>query len=218
MLVFSSSATVYGPPQFLPLSEEHPTDPVSPYGRTKLIVEKLLEDWCVADKLRQAICLRYFNPVGADASGRIGENPAGVPGNIMPFMTDVAFGQRKKLYIFGNDYETRDGTGERDFIHVTDVAICHVRAVERLDTLESFEVMNIGTGVGTTVVELRNIFEKVCNVQIPIEVTHRRSGDVASCWTQTDLAQKKLQYKCERTVAQACIDAWSWRSNNPNGY
>ena len=216
--IFSSSATVYGIPQFLPLNENHPTNPINPYGRTKLVAENLLQDWCFLGSSRRAVCLRYFNPIGADKSGFLGENPTRFPNNVMPFLTDVALGRRDKFYIFGDDYDTRDGSGERDYIHVSDLAICHVKAAERLEEFDNFEVMNVGTGIGTTVFELLKTFEEVSGKTIVKEIIQRRLGDVATSWTDTSIAQSKLNYVCEKNVRQACADVWNWLSLNPNGY
>lgn len=216
--IFSSSATVYGIPRFLPLNENHPTNPINPYGRSKLVAENLLQDWCFLGDSRKAVCLRYFNPIGADKSGFLGENPTSFPNNVMPFLTDVALGRRDKFYIFGDDYDTRDGSGERDYIHVSDLAICHVKAAERLEEFDNFEVMNVGTGTGTTVFELLKTFEEVSGKTIVTEISQRRPGDVAISWTDTSIAQSKLNYVCEKTVRQACEDIWNWLSLNPNGY
>jgi UDP-glucose 4-epimerase len=216
-LVFSSSATVYGEPVSLPLTEDHPLSPVNPYGRTKLIVEGMLGD-CVrsSGSLKLAI-LRYFNPIGAHESGLIGEDPLGVPSNLMPFIAQVAGGRRQHLSVFGNDYETRDGTGVRDYVHVMDVAAGHVRALECLE-MESFIRVNLGTGRGVSVLELVQAFSKVCGRQIPLVFEPRRAGDVASCYACPDLAKRILGWRARHDLNDMCEDAWKWQSTNPRGY
>ena len=216
-IVFSSSATVYGTPQYLPCDENHPTNPINPYGRTKLMVEELLQDWVEASSERSAVALRYFNPVGADASGQIGEDPKGIPNNLMPFVAQVAIGQREFLQVFGADYDTLDGTGVRDYIHVVDLAAAHVAAIERMKNLEPFEVINIGRGQGISVLEIVNAFEKVAGKPIPRKIMPRRFGDVPALWADASLANKKLDFEAKLNISEMCIDTWRWQRLNPNG-
>ena len=217
-IVFSSSATVYGDPEYLPYNEAHPTRPVNPYGRTKLAAEELLRDWSVAKAGRHAVALRYFNPVGADASGEIGEDPRGVPNNLMPFVAQVAVGRRAALQVFGGDYDTRDGTGERDYIHVTDLALAHLAAVERLDGLAPFEAINVGCGVGVSVLELVNEFKSVSGVEVPVEIVGRRSGDLPAFWADAKLAGQRLGWQASSNINDMCLDTWRWQTQNPNGF
>ena len=217
-IVFSSSATVYGEPQYLPYDEAHPTRPVNPYGRTKLAAEELLRDWTLSQEKRHAVALRYFNPVGADASGEIGEDPRGVPNNLMPFVAQVAIGRREVLRVFGDDYDTRDGTGERDYIHVTDLALAHVAAVERMDDLEPFEAINVGCGIGVTVIELVEEFRSVSGAKVELQVVGRRSGDLPAFWADVGQAKRKLGWQASMTLRNMCADTWRWQSQNPNGF
>lgn len=217
-IVFSSSATVYGEPEYLPYDEAHPTRPVNPYGRTKLAAENLLRDWAAAKRGRNAVALRYFNPVGADASGEIGEDPRGVPNNLMPFIAQVAVGRRDALRVFGDDYDTRDGTGERDYIHVTDLALAHVAAVERLDGLEPFEAINVGCGVGVSVMELVQEFRSVSGSDVLVEVAPRRAGDLPAFWADAGQAENKLGWRALSTLHDMCRDTWRWQSQNPHGF
>ena len=218
-IVFSSSATVYGEPQYLPCDENHPLSPINPYGRTKLIGESLLQDWCCAkSKSRNAVALRYFNPVGADPSGEIGEDPNDVPNNLMPFIAQVAAGRRDYLQIFGNDYDTIDGTGVRDYIHVVDLAHSHVAALEHIRELGPFEVLNIGTGSGFSVMQMVHEFEKQSGSQIMYEFTSRRPGDAAEVWADVSKAKEKIGFKAGLGAPEMCRDTWRWQSANPNGY
>lgn len=217
-IVFSSSATVYAEDQNLPYDENHMLNPINPYGRTKLIFEQILNDWVRSFDGNRAVCLRYFNPVGAHASGLIGENPHGEPNNLMPFISEVAAGQREYLSIYGNNYSTRDGTGERDFIHVTDLAYGHLKAVERLTCFDYFQVLNLGTGMGTTVKELISAFEKVSGKKINSVIKNRRSGDVARSLADPSLAAKLLGISSHQTIEDMCRDTWHWKSKNPNGF
>lgn len=224
-LVFSSSATVYGDPEKLPLTEDMPLSATNPYGRSKLMIEDMLRDLDVADKLRKTdaswaiTLLRYFNPVGAHDSGRIGENPNGIPNNLMPFITQVAVGKRKQLSIFGGDYETADGTGVRDYIHVVDLARGHVKAIQALESgLSGVQAINLGTGCGQSVLELVSAFEKQNNVKIPYEITGRRPGDVAACYANAEKAKKLLNWQADLSVDRMVEDSWHWQSQNPNGY
>ena len=217
-IVFSSSATVYGTPVYLPFDEQHPTLPVNPYGRTKLMVEEILHDWSSVQNGRRATALRYFNPVGAHSSALIGEDPSGSPNNLMPYIAQVAVGRRKELNVFGDNYDTRDGTGIRDYIHVVDLALAHVAAIERQSRLKSFEVINLGGGEGTSVLELVKAFELASNIIIPIKVSPRRNGDLPAFWANTLFAFERLGWKATLDVNEMCRDAWAWQKNNPNGF
>ena len=215
-IVFSSSATVYGTPQYLPLDEDHPVAPVNPYGQTKLMVENILKDW--AHDGRSATALRYFNPVGAHVSGRIGEDPHDIPNNLMPYIAQVAIGKLEALQIFGDDYETRDGTGERDYIHVTDLAKAHLAALDAMLGQSGFEVYNIGTGTGATVKELLAAYETACGHKLAFEVTGRRSGDVASSVASPKKANERLHWVANLSIDEATSSSWQWQSQNPDGY
>ena len=216
--VFSSSATVYGQPERLPLDEAARVEAPNPYGRTKLMGEQILADLGAAEAGWQTACLRYFNPVGAHPSGRIGEDPRGTPNNLMPYVSQVAVGRRDKLSVWGNDYDTPDGTGVRDYIHVVDLAEGHVAAVQRLlDHVGSFTV-NLGTGRGHSVLEVVAAFAAASGRAIPYEIRPRRPGDVASCWADPSRAQQLLGWHATRDLATMCTDAWRWQSNNPNGF
>ncbi|MEP4770625.1 MAG: UDP-glucose 4-epimerase GalE [Roseibium sp.] len=220
-LIFSSSATVYGDPQELPLKEDHSLAPVNPYGRTKLMVEEILRDLAASDPKWKVGILRYFNPVGAHSSGLIGEDPLGTPNNLMPFIAQVAAGRREQLNIFGNDYETRDGTGVRDYIHVLDLVEGHLRAYEALNKLEASDnclTVNLGTGTGYSVLEMVQAFERASNRKIAYEYAPRREGDVAECYANTDLASKVLNWTAEKDLHQMCRDSWNWVFKNPAGY
>jgi UDP-glucose 4-epimerase len=217
-IVFSSSATVYGEPQYLPYDEEHPTNPVNPYGRTKLMIEQIIYDWVKLDTNRRGTVLRYFNPVGAHQSGIIGEDPNGIPNNLMPFIAQVATGELEYLRIFGNDYETRDGTGVRDYIHVVDLAAAHIQAVHCQTNFEPFEVLNIGNGEGITVLELVNSFESASGVSIKYQLSPRRNGDLPAFWANASLAFEKLAWKPQFTIDQMCEDTWRWQKDNIMGY
>lgn len=214
-IIFSSSATVYGNPEYLPLDEKHPVLPVNPYGNSKLIVENILEDWAQNDKI--AIALRYFNPVGAHSSSIIGEDPLGTPNNLMPYISQVAVGRREMLNIFGDDYDTRDGTGERDYIHVSDLAKAHVSALN-VDNNINFEVLNIGTGMGVTVKELLSLYNQVTGLDLKYKIVERRSGDVASLVARPDRAIEILNWTSKMSIKDAVISSWKWQTNNPNGY
>lgn len=217
-IVFSSSATVYGEPQYLPYDENHPVAPINPYGRTKLMVEQMLEDWSAAHPERSAISLRYFNPVGAHPSGFIGEDPLGQPNNLMPFIAQVAIGARSELQIFGDNYETRDGTGERDYLHVVDLAKAHVLSLTALVKQVGHEVINVGTGRGITVRELVKAFEIACGHSIKTHIVARRAGDLASYFANNKRAQVRLGWEAKLSIADMCRDSWIWQSQNPDGY
>ena len=217
-IVFSSSATVYGEPQYLPCDENHPLYPINPYGRTKLMGENLLQDWSGAKQDRHAVALRYFNPVGADASGFIGEDPNGIPNNLMPFISQVAVGRRECLQIFGNDYETVDGTGVRDYIHFVDLALAHVAAVEQISSLAAFETINIGTGDGLSVLQMVKEFEKQSGKTVKFQISPRRPGDAPSVWADASKAAEKIGFTAKRGVTEMCRNTWLWQSKNPYGY
>ena len=229
-LVFSSSATVYGDPENLPINEGSPRSCTNPYGQSKLAVEYILEDLAISDNSWNLIALRYFNPVGAHSSGQIGEDPNDIPNNLMPYISQVAVGKLDKLSIFGNDYPTVDGTGVRDFIHVTDLAQGHVAALNYLEQRTSsinhsdmtkpvgFLPINLGTGKGTSVLELVFAFSDVSRQAIPYQFTDRRAGDIASCYASADKAKTLLGWQAELSIADMCRDTWHWQSMNPNGY
>ena len=217
-IVFSSSATVYGDPQYLPCDERHPLAPTNPYGRTKLMGENLLHDWSLVKASRCAVALRYFNPVGADASGLIGEDPNGTPNNLLPFISQVAVGCRECLQVFGNDYETIDGTGVRDYIHVVDLALAHVAAVDQIDKFSPFEAMNIGTGKGHSVLQMVNEFENQSGKAVAYQIGQRRLGDAPEVWADVTKAIAKIQFKATRGITEMCQDTWRWQSKNPMGY
>jgi UDP-glucose 4-epimerase len=216
-IVFSSSATVYGKPKYLPYDEEHPTHPVNPYGRSKLIIENIIHDWTKVDSKRNGAILRYFNPVGAHESGQIGEEPIGVPNNLMPYIAQVADGRREHLNIFGSDYETADGTGARDYIHVVDLALAHISALNQ-SNLDKFEILNIGGGKSTTVLELIKSFEDTSGVSIKCKYSPRRDGDLAAFWANSSKSSEKMSWKPERNIKKICEDTWRWHKLNPTGY
>lgn len=220
-LVFSSSATVYGDPESLPIDENSPRSCTNPYGQSKLTVEHILEDLAVSDDSWNLIPLRYFNPVGAHLSGQIGEDPNDIPNNLMPYISQVAVGKLEKLNIFGNDYPTTDGTGVRDFIHVTDLAAGHVAALnylERQVVPVGFLPINLGTGKGTSVLELVTAFSNVSGQSIPYQFAERRAGDIASCYASADKAKNLLEWQAKLSITEMCQDSWRWQSMNPNGY
>jgi len=215
-LVFSSSATVYGEPKYLPYDELHPTSPVNPYGETKLMIEKIISDWCKSKLERAAISLRYFNPVGAHPSGLIGEDPKSIPNNLMPVITKVAAKKIKELKIYGSDYRTKDGTCERDFIHVCDLASAHVAAVKKLKP--GLEVINLGTGVAVSVLQLLETFQRVNDIVIPSKESRRRAGDLPSFWANPQKAYDFLNWKAEISLENICRDGWRWQNINPEGF
>lgn len=217
-IVFSSSATVYGLNNPSPLVETMPTSATNPYGYTKVMLEQILRDVEVADKEWSIALLRYFNPIGAHESGLIGEDPAGIPNNLMPFVAQVAVGKRPELSVFGNDYDTVDGTGVRDYIHVIDLALGHIKALEKISTTEGVHTYNLGSGQGTSVLELVQAFEKVNGVPVPYKIVDRRPGDVATCYANADKALEELNWKTEKTIEDMCRDTWNWQSKNPNGF
>ena len=217
-IVFSSSATVYGDPEQVPITESSRLQVTNPYGRTKLMCEDILRDLLVSDPRWQVAILRYFNPVGAHISGTIGEHPNGIPNNLMPFITQVAVGQREFLSIFGQDYPTSDGTGVRDYIHVVDLAQGHLAALNYLQDQQASITVNLGTGRGVSVKELADTFARVTGVPVPYRFVDRRPGDVAACYADTRLAQEALGWQAQLGVERMCQDAWRWQSNNPKGY
>lgn len=217
-LVFSSSATVYGNPDAVPLREDAPVSPVNPYGRTKLMIEQMLADIYTADPDWNIARLRYFNPVGAHPSGLIGEDPADIPNNLMPYISKVAVGRLKELQVFGSDYPTPDGTGVRDYIHVMDLAEGHVRALEKLSGNCGLVTYNLGTGRGHSVLEMIAAFEKASRRKIPYRITSRRPGDIAECWADPSLARKELGWRAKYGIEEMCAHTWRWQSMNPEGY
>lgn len=218
-IIFSSSATVYGNPEFIPITEECPKGTcTNPYGWTKSMLEQILTDIQYADKEWNVILLRYFNPIGAHKSGMIGENPNGIPNNLMPYITQVAVGKLKELGVFGNDYDTPDGTGVRDYIHVVDLAIGHVKALKKIEEKAGLCVYNLGTGVGYSVLDIVKNFEEATGVKIPYKIKERRAGDIATCYADATKAKEELGWVAERGIKEMCEDSWRWQSNNPNGY
>jgi len=217
MLVFSSSATVYGEPQHLPLTEDHPLSATNPYGRSKLIIEEMLRDLYRANSQLRIAILRYFNPVGAHDSGLIGEDPQGIPNNLMPFVAQVAVGRREYLNVWGSDYPTHDGTGVRDYIHVVDLAQGHLGALKRLDAPQCVAI-NLGTGTGYSVIDVVKAFEGASGRKVAYQLAPRRSGDVAACYADPSFAEQWLGWKARRDLAAMCRDHWCWQKNNPEGY
>lgn len=217
-IVFSSSATVYGMNNISPLTEELPLSTTNPYGRTKLMIEGILKDVYEADNEWSVALLRYFNPIGAHASGRIGEDPNGIPNNLMPYITQVAVGKRDKLSVFGADYDTHDGTGVRDYIHVVDLAKGHLKALEKILENPGVLVYNLGTGIGYSVLDVVKSFEKATGKTIPYVLTDRRPGDIAICYADPGKALRELNWKAEKNLIDMCRDSWKWQENNKNGY
>ncbi len=232
-LVFSSSATVYGMNNVSPLTEDMPLSATNPYGSTKLMIEQILRDVWVADNTWRIVLLRYFNPIGAHDSGRIGEDPNGIPNNLMPYITQVVVGKREKLSVFGSDYDTHDGTGVRDYIHVVDLADGHLKALERLEVMGgaegagsvtikaaegAVEAYNLGTGVGYSVLDVVNSFQLATGINIPYQFTVRRPGDIATCYAEPSKAFKVLGWQTKKNLQDMCRDSWNWQKNNPGGY
>ncbi|MBW2505482.1 MAG: UDP-glucose 4-epimerase GalE [Deltaproteobacteria bacterium] len=217
-LVFSSSATVYGDPASLPITEDFPLQASNPYGWGKVMLEQILRDLCQADPEMNIALLRYFNPVGAHPSGRIGEDPKGIPNNLVPYIAQVAVGKLSELQVFGNDYPTPDGTGVRDYIHVMDLASGHMKALEKLDTNPGLVTYNLGTGKGCSVLEMVNAFAEAAEKKIPYRIVARRPGDIASCYADASKAEKELSWRATRDIHAMCEDTWRWQSMNPNGY
>lgn len=217
-LVFSSSATVYGDPHKVPIREDFPLQTTNPYGRTKLFIEKILRDLHTANEHWNIVLLRYFNPVGAHRSGRIGEDPNDIPNNLMPYITQVAVGKLDRLSVFGDDYPTHDGTGVRDYIHVVDLASGHLKALEKLSEQPGVVTYNLGTGQGYSVLDVVKAFEEASGQEIPYRITDRRPGDIASCYADPAKAEKELGWKARHTLLDMCRDSWRWQSQNPDGY
>ncbi|WP_434311586.1 UDP-glucose 4-epimerase GalE [Hominifimenecus sp. rT4P-3] len=218
-IVFSSSATVYGNPAFVPITEECPKGEITnPYGQTKGMLEQILMDLHRADSEWNVVLLRYFNPIGAHKSGRIGEDPKGIPNNLVPYIAQVAVGKLPCLGVFGNDYDTPDGTGVRDYIHVVDLAIGHVKAIRRLEDKEGVSIYNLGTGNGYSVLQVVKAYEKACGKQIPYEIKPRRAGDIATCYADPSKAERELGWTATYGIEEMCEDSWRWQSTNPDGY
>ena len=218
-IIFSSSATVYGNPQFIPITEECPKGTcTNPYGWTKSMLEQILTDIQFADKEWNVILLRYFNPIGAHKSGRIGENPNGIPNNLMPYITQVAVGKLPQLGVFGNDYDTPDGTGVRDYIHVVDLAKGHVKAINKIKENPGVKIYNLGTGKGYSVLDVIKAFGKACGKEIPYVIKDRRPGDIATCYSDATLAKNELGWEAQYGIEEMCADSWRWQSMNPDGY
>ncbi|MBN2705026.1 MAG: UDP-glucose 4-epimerase GalE [Deltaproteobacteria bacterium] len=217
-LVFSSSATVYGDPRKVPITEEAELGPTNPYGRTKLMIEEILKDLWHSDESWNIILLRYFNPIGAHASGCIGEDPSGIPNNLLPYVSQVAVGRRPEVAVFGDDYDTVDGTGVRDYIHVVDLAAGHLRALEKIGAGPGLLCCNLGTGRGYSVLEVIKTFAEVNGVKVPYRIAPRRPGDIAVCYADPSLAARVLGWRAERDLRTMCADAWNWQARNPEGY
>lgn len=217
-IVFSSSATVYGMNNVSPLTEDMATSATNPYGYTKVMIEQILQDVYVSDHEWDIALLRYFNPIGAHESALIGEDPSGIPNNLMPYITQVAIGKRPQLSVFGDDYDTPDGTGVRDYIHVVDLAKGHLKALESFASLPGVGIYNLGTGVGYSVLDLVNNFQKANDVEIPYVIADRRPGDIGTCYADASRAEKILNWKTEKDLEDMCRDSWNWQKNNPNGY
>ena len=218
-IIFSSSATVYGDPAIIPITEECPKGHcTNPYGQTKSMLEQVLMDVQKAEPEWNVVLLRYFNPIGAHQSGRIGENPNGIPNNLMPYITQTAIGRRKELGVFGNDYDTHDGTGVRDYIHVVDLATAHVAALQAIEKNAGLAIYNIGTGLGYSVLDVVNAFEKANGVKVPYSIKPRRPGDIATCYCDPSKAERELGWKAKYGIEDMCRDSWNWQSQNPNGF
>ncbi len=217
-IVFSSSATVYGSPTIMPITEEFPLQALNPYGNTKIIMEQIFRDLVISDPTWNTIFLRYFNPIGAHPSGLIGEDPNGIPNNLVPYIAQVAVGKLPFLNVYGADYETPDGTGIRDYIHIMDLAKGHLKALEKLSNNPGAVAYNLGTGRGYSVFEVLRAFEKAAERPIPYHISPRRPGDSAICYANPTLANTELKWKAERTIDDMCVDTWNWQSHNPNGY
>lgn len=218
-IVFSSSATVYGDPAFVPITEECPKGQITnPYGQTKGMLEQILMDLHVGDPEWKVILLRYFNPIGAHESGMIGEDPKGIPNNLVPYIAQVAVGKLEKLGVFGNDYPTPDGTGVRDYIHVVDLADGHLKAIKKLEDMDGVEVYNLGTGIGYSVMDVLHAYEKACGKTLPYEIKERRPGDIPTCYADATKAKNELGWVAKRGIEEMCVDSYRWQSANPNGY
>ena len=218
-MVFSSSATVYGDPETTPIKENFPTGATTnPYGTSKHMIERILEDLYISDNTFKIAILRYFNPVGAHISGTIGEDPNGIPNNLMPFIFQTAVGKRESLSVFGGDYDTHDGTGVRDYIHVVDLALGHVKALQKIDSIDEVLTVNLGTGNGYSVIDMIKAFEKASGKKVPYKIVDRRPGDIAKCFADPSYAKQVLDWEATKGIDQMCEDSWRWQSNNPDGY
>lgn len=217
-IVFSSSATVYGMPKTVPITEDFPLSTTNPYGSTKLMIERILEDIHTSNPKWSITLLRYFNPIGAHKSGKMGEDPKGIPNNLLPYVAQVAVGKLEYVHVFGNDYPTKDGTGVRDYIHVVDLALGHIKAIEKKANVPGVHIYNLGTGNGYSVLEIVKAFSKACGKELPYKIEARRPGDIAECYADPSKALNELGWKATRGIAEMCEDSWRWQSNNPNGY
>jgi len=217
-IIFSSSATVYGDPKTTPIDESFPTSATNAYGRSKLFIEEMLQDLYISDNSWHIILLRYFNPVGAHESGTIGEDPNGIPNNLMPFISQTAIGKREYLSVFGNDYNTHDGTGVRDYIHVLDLAAGHVKALEKIKDFHEVMTINLGTGEGYSVLDMVKAFEKTSGKKVPYKIMPRRAGDIAECYANPAYAKEVLGWESTKSIEDMCKDTWYWQQQNPTGY
>lgn len=217
-LVFSSSATVYGMPKTVPITEDFPLSTTNPYGSTKLMIENILKDVYTSNNKWSITLLRYFNPIGAHKSGKMGEDPKGIPNNLLPYVAQVAVGKLEYVHVFGNDYPTKDGTGVRDYIHVVDLALGHLKAIEKKSGNPGVHIYNLGTGNGYSVLEIIKAFGKACGKELPYKIEARRPGDIAECYADPKKAREELGWSAAREIAEMCEDAWRWQKNNPNGY
>ncbi len=217
-IIFSSSATVYGDPHTVPITEDFPLSATNPYGRSKLIIEEILKDLYISDSSWKIVLLRYFNPVGAHPSGRIGESPSDTPNNLMPYISQTAIGKREALQVFGDDYPTPDGTGVRDYIHVMDLAEGHLKALEKIEGFSEVMAINLGTGKGYSVLEMLNAFQRASDKKIPYQIVSRRPGDIATCYADPSYAKEILGWEAKRDLDEMCRDTWRWQSQNPEGY
>lgn len=217
-LVFSSSATVYGMPKTVPITEDFPLSTTNPYGSTKLFIEQILKDTAAANDKLSVTLLRYFNPIGANKSGMMGEDPKGIPNNLLPYVAQVAVGKLEKVHVFGDDYNTVDGTGVRDYIHVVDLALGHLKAIEKKSDIPGVHIFNLGTGNGYSVLQIIKAFSKACGKEIPYQIDERRPGDIAECYANPAKAKAELDWEATRGIEEMCEDAWRWQSANPNGF
>ena len=217
-LVFSSSATVYGTPKTVPILEDFPLSTTNPYGSTKLMIENILQDVYKANNKWSIRLLRYFNPIGADKSGNIGEDPKGIPNNLLPYVAQVAVGRLEYVHVFGDDYPTKDGTGVRDYIHVVDLALGHLKAIEKKSDAAGVHIYNLGTGNGDSVLDVIHAFEKACGKELPYKIEARRPGDIAECYADATKAKNELEWEAARNIAEMCEDSWRWQSKHPNGF
>ena len=217
-LVFSSSATVYGTPKTVPILEDFPLSTTNPYGSTKLMIENILQDVYKANNKWSITLLRYFNPIGAHKSGNIGEDPKGIPNNLLPYVAQVAVGRLEYVHVFGDDYPTKDGTGVRDYIHVVDLALGHLKAIEKKSDAAGVHIYNLGTGNGYSVLDVIHAFEKACGKELPYKIEARRPGDIAECYADATKAKNELEWEAARNIAEMCEDSWRWQSKHPNGF